>query len=539
MPLDYSNSNNSNLGLISFLIPQKSYAAEQALSDRKLQFMALQASQAQIDQQQNARAIAELEAQTTKIQELPFLGADKSKITKWLDSYQKKIKEKVKIDYSDNPTDFIKSEGAFAAQKLISDFTSSQVFDVATRNRVQVGLGLEAQKKNERLIGSKTEEGYKTGMMKLNEFLSGKADTYEFEGSYKVDPNKAVKYFGDQTPDFDANDLAVDKDGNLVRDANGRVQVDFTRRNPYTGFKVPESKVEEYFLNELGDEAALQDLKYTNPQLFKSMSYSNDRNKAFDYIKNLSDQNYKALEMGWKAQDQKMQVGKNARDIAKDNMSLALGQQKLDKGNKENEEGSLLFEETAGPAISAKNIDVFFNGRETTTAAKASDLAKNGVIQFQKLNNLDPYALEKENIIDKSGDGRYKFRNASTNIIVPGIGDIRATKKDYEIVELGNILTDETGQAWVNGRVEVSKAVYDAIKAKYPNEASSEFIKRNYKTKATKDKESEPRVRYEVPFYTPFNFRPSAKASFVNKGAAQDKKMEQSNTTPDDLYSDF
>lgn len=541
MALNYTKPNGINAALFA-LMPTRSYAQEQALEDRKLQFLALQANQAEQEKQIAARSVAEYDSKVSQIQQLPFVGQDRIKLNKWLDGYQERIKERIKSTYNGDAVAFIETEGSFIASKLEKDLVGSTIFRDGKENLTNLGLILDAMKSGKNVVGQYDQDGkYIPGNIAANRFMSGQSEKIRYNGAYKVDGQKIAKYFADQAKPVTAEDLQFDEKGKVIGAST---------TSAYVGAKVPKEIAEQALLTELdGNREALEDFKSLNPGFLESLRYSNDYKKQLEL-------NTFQREFDMKQGMYNMRVQANDRDAALD----ALRGQKLmkdinesDKNSPENIDSHPVFKTVQSEYIlPTKGITRMLRGRTNTTGGSVKDLEDgNGIIRFEKYSNIRPTQLAGIERDEKTKS--YRFTTGNKDIIVPGYGDLSLDPKAYRIVNFdeNGLLKDKSGQAWVKGELvlsqEASKNVFkDGV-------VPSNFKRYKYTVPNTSggdsDRKKNPRIEkigYKVPFYSPYDLKYEDKVNIINSSGPQKSKLETSsqiedvsNSSTDEFFSSF
>jgi hypothetical protein len=188
-----------NAGLLSaILTPRDNWSARSAARQEGLQLQTYLTAQKQQEVLAEQQAAANAEQFLASAKAIPFLGRDVQRLNTHLRSEEKELFTRLHDDYDGNFKRFWDAEGSSWMQQAAARLTQSPFYQQATLNRQNVMAAQQAVQKGESLVGmpAPTPSGLKTGEQQLQEFLEGKADTFSFNGSYKL--NDDLKPLRDQ-----------------------------------------------------------------------------------------------------------------------------------------------------------------------------------------------------------------------------------------------------------------------------------------------------------------------------------------------------
>jgi len=179
-----------NAGLIGAVAnPYDNWAARSAARQEALQLQGVLTAEKEQEALQQQQAAAQMDSFLAATKALPFMGRDVQKIHNHLKGEEQQLLTRLHDDYQGDVRKWYAAEGPAWEQGVITRLTQSPLYQQATLNRQNVLAAQEAVKKGEYLVGHQapTQSGYATGEQQLQDFLSGRADTFDFRGSYKPD----------------------------------------------------------------------------------------------------------------------------------------------------------------------------------------------------------------------------------------------------------------------------------------------------------------------------------------------------------------
>ncbi len=194
---NYQTALGSSGLLAALLQPTQNFAARSAARDQAVQLGAYQSALDQQEAQQTQAADAEKEAYLAKLRAQPFLGKDVAKLAAHVKGEEQQLyKELQSPAYSGDIKKFMATRGAGWMNESAERLRNSPFYQQALQNVDNVTQANEARKKGEFLAGNGDIKNYQTGEQRLQDFLSGKSDSFVHAGSYK--PEDDLKSLRDQ-----------------------------------------------------------------------------------------------------------------------------------------------------------------------------------------------------------------------------------------------------------------------------------------------------------------------------------------------------
>ena len=179
-----------NAGLLSALLtPQTNWSARSAARQEALQLTAYNAALQEQQLTQEQAAAAKAEEGLRALRSLPFMGKDVQKLREHVKSEEKELFTRIHDKYKGNLKQWAAAESQSWLSGAADRLKNAPFYAQAVQNVQNVKTAQEAATKGEFLVGGNGLNGYQTGEQRLQDFLQGKADTFQHVGSYKLADN--------------------------------------------------------------------------------------------------------------------------------------------------------------------------------------------------------------------------------------------------------------------------------------------------------------------------------------------------------------
>lgn len=193
--------NSNTLSLYSALRPVNDFALRAAQKDQELQYLSYLEENQRQQTQSRQQQIQQAEQWKSSIAALPFEAPDRERLKVWANQKKKELSNKLETQYGGKIEAFLEAEGATISQNILTDLVSSDLYNIASKNKENVAIARKAVADGKNLTGGLDPKTglYKTGEVLLQEYQSGVNPVYNFGGAY--DPTKireVSEYFAKQ-----------------------------------------------------------------------------------------------------------------------------------------------------------------------------------------------------------------------------------------------------------------------------------------------------------------------------------------------------
>lgn len=350
-----------NFALVGAIPSADSYGRRQAARAEAIQLQSAITQNQELELAKEQQAAAALEQQKAALRNIPFEGTDRIKLAGFLRDTESQLAKRLQ-QYNGNLQQFYAAEGARWHQQVSTALQNSPFFQQALINRQNVEAARQAIQKGEVVVGKWDQSTGRltTGESMLSQFLAGKADRFDYLGSYK--PQDDVK---------------------PIRDvyAPGKPSWEPT--------VAPEDAVQNLLVSTYGYDVGMD--KYARQYKGVPVMYK------YDPIE-------KKTEFGWKAEDQQMQRGRYGMEQGRYQMAR---------------EGFALDQTLKGLRIAEKTQELNGGTDAQGRAFIEREAAHaNKMISIPNVGNMPGFSLHNDGVevmatsmgLQKTKDGIYKGR---------------------------------------------------------------------------------------------------------------------------------
>ena len=350
-----------NFALVGAIPSADSYGRRQAARAEAIQLQSAITQNQELELAKEQQAAAALEQQKAALRNIPFEGTDRIKLAGFLRDTESQLAKRLQ-QYNGNLQQFYAAEGARWHQQVSTALRNSPFFQQALINRQNVEAARQAIQKGEVITGRYDDKTGKliSGESMLSQFLGGRADRFDYLGSYKrEDDLKPLRdVYAPGKPSWEPTAVSEqDKVNHLI--------------NVY-GYEVG---MDKYYRQHKGV-----------PTMYK-----------YDPIE-------KKTEFGWKAEDQQMQKGRYGMEQGRYQMA---------------KEGFALDQTLKGLRIAEKTQELNGGTDAQGRAFIEREAAHaNKMISIPNVGNMPGFSLHNDGVevmatsmgLQKTKDGIYKGR---------------------------------------------------------------------------------------------------------------------------------
>jgi hypothetical protein len=152
-----------------------------------VQLQGILTQQKEIEVRQEQQAAAALEQQLAAERALPFFGKDLLNLSAHVRGEEKQLFERLRDNYAGDTRRWYAAEGQSWMAGAAARLQKAPFYQQATQNRAAVLAAQQAITEGKHIVGTTAADGYRTGEQQLQDFLSGRSNTFSFNGSYAPD----------------------------------------------------------------------------------------------------------------------------------------------------------------------------------------------------------------------------------------------------------------------------------------------------------------------------------------------------------------
>ena len=173
-------------GLLGVLAqPRENWSARSAARQEELQLQNILTTQKTQAVAEEMAAAAALEQQLAAERALPFFGKDLQNLSAHVKNDERQVFERLRNNYSGDARRWFAAEGQSWMAGAAARLQQAPWYQKAVQNRASVLAAKQAIEKGEYVVGTAATDGYRSGEQNLQDFLEGKADTFNYKGAYK------------------------------------------------------------------------------------------------------------------------------------------------------------------------------------------------------------------------------------------------------------------------------------------------------------------------------------------------------------------